>query len=160
MAIIIAISTIINGCKKGDTGPAGTNGTNGNANVSSTNFTITSWSSDSIIWFTDLLVPALSSGVDTGDAIEVFFSADPPWFWSALPYTQIDTNNYFMQFDLIIGEIVVKWFNKSNGHPINPNSYYHTNLQFKVVVIPPAMKRNDINLYNWTELKNAYNLKD
>ena len=70
LILIAVIAVLFNSCAKdGATGPAGPAGSNGNANVTSSTFTVTSWLSNSSCWYTDLTVPTLTSAVQSKGSV-------------------------------------------------------------------------------------------
>ncbi|HXD94878.1 MAG TPA: hypothetical protein VNX01_16840 [Bacteroidia bacterium] len=96
---IIAAALFFSGCKKGDTGPAGSTGANGSANITTQTYTVTSWTSQNPFYYTNISVSALSAVVQNQAAVEVFLSIDTAKHWMALPYTfNLAANPAFMGF--------------------------------------------------------------
>ena len=104
----------------------------------------------------DLDVPAITSTAQNSGAINVYLSTDNGTNWFALPYTFVASTNYFMGFVTSL----VQWIYNGIGNGSNPNSVFGSTSQFKVVVIPPAMVKPDVNPNNYLEVKKAYNLND
>jgi hypothetical protein len=159
--LFLGIATFLtNGCKKGNTGPAGEQGPAGSANVTSDTYTVNSWSWSSPNHYTNLSVPAITSTNVNSAAVMVYFKGNAT-AWSALPYTQYDSPyDYFMGFNVSTGAVQVTWFyDYSLSSGSNPNTYYGTNVQLKVVVIPPSMVRKDVNTKNYNDVKQAYGLE-
>ena len=166
--MLAGVLIITNGCKKskdGATGPAGangtngTNGTNGNANVVAHTFTVSTWSSTSSYYYTQLAFPELNATNINSAAVEVFFGTAANT-WTALPYTYVSTiNNYFMGFITSVSTVEVRWTcNSSFTIGSDPNSIFSTTVQVKVVVIPPGMKKPNVNYHSYEEIKAAHNL--
>lgn len=155
--VIIACGLFFASCtKEGPTGPqgsAGANGTNGNANVQVFNATAapSNWTADAQSgWYT-----SFNMTVDpTQGAVTIFWSSDNV-NWTGLPFVASTTSQPNINF-------------KFNSTSIN--FYYDpavgvlsiaqpsTNQYFKIVVIPPAMVKPNINPHNYNEVKVAYNL--
>ncbi|MBK6642121.1 MAG: hypothetical protein IPG39_13300 [Bacteroidetes bacterium] len=76
--LITVIIVIFSGCAKdgetGPQGPAGANGLNGNANVTAETFTVSSWSSNSYVWYANLNVASLSQLAQNNGAVQVFIA--------------------------------------------------------------------------------------
>src|ERR1035437_7504122 len=136
MLICIA-TTITNGCKKKDTPPAVT--------VTSLTFSVPAWSSNSLKWYTDLSVPALTSANINSASVQVYLST-ASGTWTALPFTEVRSIDYFMNYTTSIGLVEVNWIFNSAGIGSDPNSIYSATCQFKVVVIPPAARKSNPNL--------------
>ena len=145
-------------CKKGETGAPGKDG---NTNVTSHTYTITSWDSNSVKWYTDLGVSELTSSNINSASVQVYFGTVSN-NWVALPYTQVSSTNYFMGYITAINTVEITWVYNGGGIGSSPNSFYGTNTQFKVVIIPPAMiKANpDLDFKNYNEVKTRFSIKD
>ena len=141
----------------GPIGPAGLNGSNGSnglngaANIFVATVYITSgnWSVSSGTQITSILVPSITSLVMTNGTVQVFFgSTSSDWIALPLSYQGVEQNVDYAQ------GIVNLTYSLSNGStPGIPNGNY-----YKIVVIPPALKKLNINYRNYNELKAAYNL--
>jgi hypothetical protein len=155
--ILLSISS----CEKeGPTGPQGPTGASGSSNVTARTFYVNSWGFSSPYHYANLAVPEITSGNLDAAAVLVYFSTGGNWL--ALPYTQYDSPyNYYMGFNTGAGNVQVTWFYDFSGSSgSNPNSYYSTTVECKVVVIPPAMKKNSLDYKNYAEVKAVYNLED
>lgn len=149
------------GCtKKGETGPAGKEGS---ANISATVFSISSWAWTSPNYYKNLSVPEITTDNLSSAAIMVYFSKGNST-WTALPFTQYNSpSNYFMGFNTSVGNVQVTWiYDSSLSSGDNPNIYYGVNIQCKVVVIPKAARdaHPDVNLNNYNEVKEVFKIKD
>ncbi len=151
---------LFNSCKKNTAGPAGKDGS---ANVTSTVFNASSWTYSSPYYYINLNVPELTSSNINSAAVMVYFSKSNG-SWIAIPYTQYNLpSNYFMGFSSTIGNVQVTWFYDSSlSSGSNPNIFYGVTINLKVVVIPPAMIKlyPNIDLKNYNEVKETFNLKD
>lgn len=154
----LVIVLLMAGCKKGETGPAGQDGKPGSANITSNTYSITSWPYSSPYYYTNLATAALTSTNVNSAAVMVYFSTGS--VWNALPYSQYNSPyNYYMGFNTSAGNVQVTWFyDTSLSTGDSPNTYYGTTIQIKVVVIPPAMIKKDVNIRNYEEVKSAYHL--
>lgn len=105
------------GCKKGDTGAAGANGTNGNANVQSFTFLNQIWiNSGSDIYISE---PAITQAVLDKGAVDVYWRDTGDITWITIP-------NPFTSVVMGVGYIDIY---PANGWGI-------THMDVKIVVIP------------------------
>lgn len=157
--IIGAIAITIDGCKKGKDGEPGKDGS---SNVTSYTYSIPSWTNGPSFWYTDLNVPELTSSNINTASVQVYFGTVSNT-WTAMPFTQYATINYWMNFVTTIGNIDVQWWYNGAGTGSSPVSYYSgLTSQFKVVIIPPSMMvaNPDVNWKNYEEVKSRFNLKE
>jgi hypothetical protein len=159
--ITILLTFVGTSCKKGDTGAPG------NANVvASTYFAGSStWSFASSSYEATFNVPALTASVQNSGTVQVFFSSTGYSTWRAVPFTYHNpiagSNNYFMDFTTSVGYVSLFWTYDSNmASGSEPNAVFGATCLVKVVVIPPAAMKPQIDLHNYEEVKAAYNLKD
>ncbi len=156
--LLFAIATVMaNGCKKeGPAGPAG------NANVTAYTYSVSSWAYNSPNYYTNLSVPELTSSNINSAAVMVYFKTTGNWF--ALPYTQYySPYNYVMNFSTGVGEVQITWFYDTSLSAGNdPNAFYGTAVQYKVVIIPPAARKANPNLdwSNYDAVKTQFNLSN
>lgn len=156
---IVTIALLLNSCKKGKDGEPGKDGS---VNVTSTVFSVSSWSSDSKKYYTLLSVPELTSDNINSASVQVYFSSVANT-WIAMPYTQIASTNYFMGYTSTINSIQVNWYYNGLGIGDDPNEFYGISAsKFKVVIIPTAILKQypNINLNNFNEVKETFQLKD
>ncbi len=164
LCLLSSVSLFI-GCGKdgatgpvGPQGPQGPQGYNGSANVQSINLTATnaSWS----LYSTPInemeatwSVPQITSSVFNYGTVQMFISTDGTGnYWTAMPYSNLASQwNYTFN----AGNVIVDYSLNNNTIPSNPNTQL-----FKLVVIPPAMVKPNVNVHNYESLKQAYNLKD
>lgn len=149
---------VINGCKKGETGPAGKDGS---VNVKAHTFSVPTWTNNGTLWFNEFPVPELTSDNINSAAIQVYWGTTSN-NWIALPYTFVSSTDYFMGYLTQIGNVEVRWTYNGIGVGSDPNTELGGTVQIKVVVIPPAMvkKNPNVNMNNYNEVKSAYGLKD
>ena len=77
LLIVVIIATTFNACTKGDTGPqgsAGANGYNGNANVNTQTFTISSWSFNSPSYSASVTDYDITQDIVDNGAVMVYVS--------------------------------------------------------------------------------------
>lgn len=156
---IFAMALVFTNCKKGDTGPAGQDGTNGNANVTSVTLTTSSWawnSSQKWRYATWNNVSILNTSV-INDGVVMLYQLVGTNSYVQLPITQ--NQGAYAEHD---------WFEYSpntisvyieNSDLSDPNPSPFT---YKLVCIPKSAKmaNPNVNWKNYTEVKNALNLKD
>ena len=164
--LILASTALFSGCiKEGPVGPQGapglngTNGSNGNANVSAATIGVSSWSNDSLGWYAAYNVSAITSAAQSSGAIQVFFSVDLGTTWIVLPWAKAGSD-YSMSFLTQTDYLEVDWDYVGPGIGSNPNAYFSQTVYLKVVVIPPAIRKNDVDYSSYAAIKKAYNLKD
>jgi hypothetical protein len=164
---ICVLSVLIASCTKdGETGPqgpagtSGTNGTNGNANVSDTTFIINTWTTGTSFYYVNLDYSQLTSTVQEGGAVQVYFSSNSGSAWYSLTWIYDASTDYYMSFYTQTGRVVVKWQYDGSGIGSDPTSIFTASSFLKVVVIPPAMRIANLDLTNYQAVKSAYNLKD
>jgi hypothetical protein len=154
VVILISLSVTLQFCRKKDVG---------NADITTRTFSVSSWTWRSPDYYTDLSVPELTSDNINVAGVMVYFSRSSN-NWIAVPYTQYNSPyNYVMNFSSAPGTIEVSWFYDTGlFQGSDPNAYYNTTVQIKVVVIPPAdrIKYPDVDYKNYNEVKKAFNLND
>src|SRR4051812_2169943 len=92
--LIMQIILSFLGCKKGEQGPAGKDGT---VNVTHATFSVSPWSSNSTRWFTKLSVPEITSETLNSAAIQAYVSVTPD-SWMAIPTTVVSSTDYYWGF--------------------------------------------------------------
>ncbi len=157
---ILVLGLTFASCKKGDTGAAGkdgTNGTNGAANVSSTILTANSWSFDNVSQgsyndFTNVATLTQNS-IDKG-AIMVYEDLGGGEYVQ-LPYTLPAsgvTLSVFFTFSLNQITIGQQFSDGTDPSPSTTN--------YRLVVIPPAMRKANVNYSNYNEVKLVHNITE
>lgn len=152
---IVALTLLFTGCKK-DAGPTGPAGKNGTANIQS--YTVTtnnlSWTFNSTdnSYNSTIAISAIDASVLNTGTIQVFIGDGTSTEWAALPFSY-STIQY--NYSYKVGQVILSVTLSTGVAPNNPGGQ-----QFKVVVIPPAMKKAGINHSSYSELKAVYTLKD
>lgn len=133
------------GCSKPKDGKPGKDG---NANVKAYNFTIysTSWTLGTSTWYNDYTI---YTGSD--DCVMGYYSSDYI-YWIPMPFTINDNEIYFAKTTSLIKTIVRSASGSTSIS--NPGLLY-----VKYIVIPPAIKKPNVNHANYAEVKQAYDLK-
>jgi len=153
----LACGLLFTGCKKGDTGPAGANGTNGNANVVSSSLTTSAWTYVSPSWEMTFTYPAITQNILDNGAVLVYVQQGSNYY--QLPYTFYPASTYSRTYTFVhyLGGMKVFVTDSDLTMPSNPGS-----LTFKVVVIAASqrMANPNVNYDNYNEVKKAFDLKD
>jgi hypothetical protein len=165
ITVIAVLMLLAEGCtKQGPVGPAGENGANGNANVTSTTFIMNTWHWNAPHYYSNLTIPELTASNASSAAVMVYFNTDGSNNWSALPYTHYHSPyNYYMGFNTGVGLVQVTWFYDSSLSSGNdPNTFYSATVRCKVIVIPPSVRlaNPDLDLKNYETVKKRFKLKD
>jgi len=151
---ICAMAVAFTNCKKGNTGPAGKDGTNGNANVTSVTLNANSWTWDNASQFSYASfsnVSILTNDVVNGGSVMLYEGSSGAF--TALPNTflTLSTNFSYAANSIIIFKSL------SNGSNPSPSAE-----QYKLVCIPKSAKmaNPNVNWNNYSEVKQALQLKD
>ena len=132
---LILFGIIFASCTK--QGPTGPQGAQGNANVTSNSYTITSWTTGNYFYYTNLSVPALTSSILNSGAIEVYWSIDGGTSWNRLPKTVEGPENCFMSYLCMVGQVRINFTWNSGNLNGDPYTYFGTESTFRVVCIAP-----------------------
>jgi hypothetical protein len=160
--LLLAISMVIlSGCKKGEDGAPGKDGS---ANVTAYTYSISSWDYTSPAYYKSLSIPELTSQNINTASVQVYLGTTSNT-WRAIPFSQYNSGaaDYLMGFETTIGSVKVTWiYDSSLSSGSDPNTYFGTTCQFKVVIIPPAMiaANPGVDLKNYEEVKRIFNVKD
>lgn len=160
-SLVLVLFLIISSCakKEGPAGPQGEQGPagpKGNMSVTSLHCTVFSGSwglgCSGYCWFYNQNFPALSSSyiVDYG-AVMVYWKNGGDYI--AMPYTSNDVELYFSHS---LNTVSFKIRSASGTTTINQPG----DLEFKIVMIPPAMIKKQLDYTNYGAVKAAYNLTD
>jgi hypothetical protein len=143
-------------CKK--EGPAGKDGKDGNANVQSSTFTVTSWGYSAPSYYADINYSAITAGIINNGAVLVYLSNGSGGY-SQLPLTIYPSSSYSETLETVSGPGFVRIFITDSDltAPITPGT-----LTFKVVVIAASarMANPDVDLSNYNQVKKAFNLQE
>lgn len=168
LSLVLSLIILFASCaKKGDTGPSGTNGTNGttgkngNANVKSSIFTVTNWSSNSNYYYVNITDNNVTQAILDSGAVVVYWTPNAGTNWAELTYYVYSTTGpgYYLEFNHFLNQITVYWVYAGGGLNATPTSLYPT-IKFKVVCIAAsAMKKHpDTNWHNYSEVQKVLNL--
>lgn len=159
--LLAGVVITINGCKKGDEGSPGKDGS---ANVTAYTYSISTstWSYSSPEWYCNLSLPELTADNLNSASVQAYFQKTANT-WIAIPTTFYNTpSNYYMGYSTTIGNVKINWIYNGAGSGNDPNTHFGITSQFKVVIIPPAMitANSDLDLKNYQAVKDRFNLKD
>lgn len=159
-SFILTATLIFTACKKetgpkGDTGATGPQGPAGNANVQSFTITTTngSWTFDAadFSWYSDISASQITSNVMEKGTVQAFIKGTDN-SWIAMPFTSSLGDAFIYSVNL---NKVRVYYHDATTTPGNPGGQ-----TFKVVIIPPAMMKPNVNYRNYEELKSAYSIAD
>lgn len=148
------------GCAKtekgpqGDPGPQGAEGAPGNANVVTTNsVTLSNWvyDSDGDIYTVSINASVITQAVKDKGLIMVYLLSENN-DWVPLPYVGLSSPTDFLTYRVNTGNVLVSYYD--NVEPTeNPSSF---GIICKVVVIPSAALKVDVNYTNYEQVKKEY----
>jgi hypothetical protein len=158
MTGLIAVGLLTGCAKDGAPGPAGTNGTNGNANVIGTNTLTLSnpWTynaSDSSYSY-PITAPGITPAVITNGFVGIYFQSANGWI--PLPVSHIFAPHDFMTFEMSAGTVTILYV-LGGAIPLNPTS---NNIVVRCIIIPASAIKPNVNMNNYNDVKSAYKLKD
>ncbi|HVA98118.1 MAG TPA: hypothetical protein VNG53_04420 [Bacteroidia bacterium] len=158
-----SVAVFLGSCT-GKNGAPGATGPQGNANVQSAAFTVTSWGYNSPSYYVTLSVPALTASINSSGAVDVYMSFDNGTTWNTVPYDYYQAGGDYLATDYYTtGVVTVNWtYNVSTSTGSDPNSVFSTSTQIKVVCVAPSIiKANpNVNWKNYNEVQRTFNLKD
>jgi len=141
----------------GLTGATGASGTNGNANVTSVTLSVTAWTWDATnsqrtATFSSLSV--LTPSVVNNGAVLLYQLLGTSYI--PIPVTvkispTVQEHDYYI-YDIGILQIYIEYSDFSDPNP--PPATY------KLITIPPAIIKPNVNVKNYAEVIKAYNLQD
>jgi len=161
MFVLFSTAIILAGCR-GDEGPMGPRGQDGNANVSSVQYNVPpeNWSGDFDGYTAILNVPEITADIYNNGAVLVYRMIDENSSFNMLPYTAVDTTSITnLDFDVFVGEIDLFLRYTDNG--INDTSRPTVNFAFKVVIIegiPLAALKKQVNTADYRAVSNYLKL--
>jgi hypothetical protein len=156
LILIVAIAALFSSCAKdgatgatGLTGATGVTGATGNGNVYAISVPVTFWNDSTTYWCANIQDPYMTDTVQSSGAVQVFVSTDNAFSWLALPTTFISSpQNYLMNYSTQTGSIEITW-QESNGQiGTSPGIFFGVTCQFKVVVIPSALRKRNVSSNN------------
>jgi len=155
--LALTLGLTLTSCKKGDTGPAGKDGKDGNANVVSSSITSSNWSYVGNSWEITFTYPAITQDIVDRGAVLVYLQVSGGY--NQLPLTLYPSSSYSRTYEVAYSTGIVKIFCTDSDltQPTNPGSQ-----KFKIVVIS-ASQRNanpNVNYDDYTEVKKVFKIKD
>jgi hypothetical protein len=151
------LTSFFTSCKKGDTGATGPKGTAGNANVVVYSLPVTTWnlSANGKYWYiTDNFGVPLNFNAAASAVMVYWQNKDSNYV--AMPITMSDIQYSFQYSTSNTGENIIEVdVSSASGNTTVPNP---GQTKFKIVIIPPAMIKPNINQHNYEEVKIAYGL--
>jgi hypothetical protein len=158
VAACLVTATLFTNCNKGDTGPAGADGTNGNANVKSQTSTNLNWTfNNATLQFeTNISVPAITQDIVDRGAVLVYLQDGGTS--SQLPvsgFVDAATILYF-DFEYSIGNVKMIVSNSDLDNSIVPQS----TLRFKIVAMSASARAAHPNLNEYKDIQSVYHLAE
>jgi hypothetical protein len=158
VAACLVTATLFTNCKKGDTGPAGADGTNGNANVKSQTSTHLNWTFNNatLAFETNISVPAITQDIVDRGAVLVYVQDGGTS--SQMPFaSQINlTDVVFFDFVYSVGNVKVMISNSDLDNSIVPQS----TLRFKIVAMSASARAAHPNLNEYKDIQSVYHLAE
>ncbi|NSW45640.1 MAG: hypothetical protein HPY79_07490 [Bacteroidales bacterium] len=162
VVMLLAGLVFFTSCKKeGPMGPQGPAGKDGNANVTSITYTISSWDTDNTIWYKDIIDSRITNSILENGDVRVFLESPAQSnVWLNMPFIS-PHNNYFTTYNYNVGLNVIRVviYDSDGLLPAQPSS-----MRIKVVVIDGVSlakaKKANIILNNYESLKNFFDIKD
>lgn len=158
LCILMGVSALVfNGCKGKDGAPGaqGPAGVDGNANVvGSTSVVASNWTLNSGILYSTTLTWTSITQVIVDKGVVMVYESDGSGGWQALPYSFISEENTF-GFD--VGFVNIYITQTDGSAPTNPGSRTYR----LVTMTSRAMQTHpNLDLKNYSQVKEAFNLKD
>lgn len=151
--LLLLLAFTFFGCKKVE-GPAGKDGKDGVANISNVKFSVNTnqwiYDNQSKEYYFNINVPPITVNVINGGSVMCYLSDAVGEEWSAMPFTY---NGVQALYSFKQSNVTVSWSLSNGATPGNPGF-----IKYKVIVIPPAMVKPNINIYDYKQVKQAYNL--
>ena len=145
-------------CSKPKDGAPGAQGPQGNANVQSSTFTVTSWGYTAPDYHVDLAVSSITQDIINSGAVLVYQTDGS--INVQLPYTFYPNANYSETWTpaITLGNVKIIVEDSDQTQPNNPGA----GVMFKVVVMASrSMLHNPhIDFKNFASVEKAFNLKD
>ncbi len=157
--LFVACGLIFSSCKKGDTGPAGKDGTNGNANVKSQTSTISAWTWDgsAYILYSNVSVSSLTSDIANTGAVMVYLqTTSGEWAPLARTFAITSTTSQNQRYVYSTGNVKIILQNSDLTQPSS------SAVVFKIVCIASSARtaNPNVNYADYNEVKNTFNLPD
>jgi len=141
MTLIVSMTTMSSCKKEDDDSKYQEKGNYGNANITTTIFSVNPWQNDGFKYYTNHTDPSITSSVQSNGTVDIFLSIDNGTTWQALPFTQLlgcTTPNYYqMGYITSLNSVQIQWIYFGSGLGVDPNTFFSNTCQFKVVVATP-----------------------
>lgn len=156
--LLVIASTTFNACQKPEKGETGPAGADGNANVQSSVYYVSSYSASGNILYTNIFVSDLTQDIVDNGAVLVYIETTSGSY-SQLPITTAASTTVDLLIEAIHSayNVQVQFSFSNNTLPGNPGL-----IKFKIVTIAGKEMLADptINWSNYIEVKKKFNLKD
>lgn len=161
IGIVMALGLTLSSCKKAETGPAGKNGADGNANVQSTGqidlgslgWTYQGDPSNDAYVSVYPLASVTQEVVDKGLVMAYVKTLDG---WVALPFSAAMYETDDLTFEMVPG--AVRFYYRDNNELTTTIDPSVTSLIVRIVVVPALIKKPGVDHSNYQEVKAAYHL--
>lgn len=159
--LVMAVGLTLSSCKKAETGPAGKNGADGNANVQSTgqiDLGALGWtyqgdpSNDSYVSVFPM-ASITQEVVDKGLVMAYVKTLDG---WVALPFSGAMYDTDDLTFEFVNG--MVRFYYRDNNELTMTTDPSVTSFIVRIVLVPAQIKKPGVNHCSYQEVKAAYNL--
>lgn len=155
---ILAVALLVfSSCKKEVPGPAGADGKDGTANVTSSTISISTWALSGVVYSATLSIGAITQDVMSNGAV-LFYISDGGNGWIAMPYSFYMSGYQSMYYaDWYLGGAVIYNKNSNLATPAYPGTRI-----FKIVTIGGAARLAypDLDWNDYNTVKETFNLKD
>ena len=160
--LALTMGLTLTSCKKGDTGPAGTpgiNGKDGNANVVSSSIKSSAWTYNATDknWEISFTYATITQSIIDKGAVLVYMKVGSGY--NQLPLTYYPTENYSttLEVNTYVGGVTILAQDSDLTQGNNPGEQ-----TFKIVVIAASqlVKHPEVDLTNYKEVKNTFNIID
>jgi hypothetical protein len=158
--LLVAVSVTFSSCKKGETGPQGPSGKDGNANVKNLTIFVNAneWVNKPGVSEVTKVVPEITADIVNKGAIMIYTEGNNSGQWEALPTTWPDPSiTVALGYTIEAGKLHLSATFDVNG-TLSPGTLQSSN--FKVVLIAGSARaaNPNVNLQNYPEVQTAYNL--
>jgi len=158
-SLVVAIILTFSSCKKGDSGPAGpagingTNGTNGITIISST-LSVSTWTWNNGNKWREVQLTNLSLTQNVIDKGSIMIYEDLGGIFTPLPSSlSYPGNPTFLTSFYFSTNFLTIYYSASDF-----NDYGNMTKTFKIVIIPPAIRKPNVDYSDYDEAKDAYNI--
>jgi hypothetical protein len=159
--LVMVFGLTLNSCKKAETGPAGKNGIDGNANVQSVgevDLSSLTWtyqgSSASDLYSCTFSTSAITQDVLDNGLVMAYVKTSNGWL--ALPFSAVMYNTDDLIFEIVNGG--VNFYYRDNNELTTTADPSSISLIVRMVIIPAQIKKPNVDHYSYDEVKAAYNL--